>query len=179
MDVRERLKMLLEGDMGLNELNAHLNQPEAVQPTSGADGADPGAGSTKAKQGVSQSYPEGGPFRLSYIRTYVVGNIGGSRDKPLTQINQPHPRRTPNMRIDIPGLPKRKDERDGGMSDLDCDELVTAIPVFKSFTPAITMARFPFRYIPRDDAQSVNERFYEGDKFWNRTWDLFVKSKIN
>ncbi|KAI3177025.1 hypothetical protein DTO039G3_384 [Penicillium roqueforti] len=174
MDVRERLKMLLEGDTGLNDLNTHLSQAEAVQPAPSADGADPGAGFTKAKQDVSQSYPEGGQFPLSYIRTYVVGDIGGSRDRPLTQINQRHPRRTPKMHIDIPGLNKRKDEGGGGISDLDCDEeLVTAIPVTKSFTPATTMARFPFRYIPQNDAQSVNERFYEGDQFWNRTWDLY------
>ncbi|OQE04143.1 hypothetical protein PENSOL_c001G07065 [Penicillium solitum] len=187
MDVRERLKMLLEGDPGLKDLNTELNKARAARPAPAADGADP-AESNKAKQGVSgyafpvdfkpedgMEYPAGGQFPLSYIRTHVVGQLPEPEDKLLTQNKQdgrPH-RRTPKMHLDLSGL--SKDERgDGDISDMDSDEeLVTAIPVPKSFTPAVTMARFPFRYLHGENAKKVNERFYEGDKFWNRTWDLY------
>lgn len=193
MDVRERLKMLLEGDPGLKDLNTELNKARAARPAPAADGADP-AESNKAKQGVSgyafpvdfkpedgMKYPTGRQFPLSYIRTHVVGQLPEPEDKLLTQNKQdgrPH-RRTPKMHLDLSGL--SKDERgDGDISDMDSDEeLVTAIPVTKPFTPAGTMARFPFRYLHGENAKKVNERFYEGDKFWNRTWDLCVKSRIN
>ncbi|CAG8887982.1 unnamed protein product [Penicillium egyptiacum] len=188
MDARERLKMLLEGDEGLRDLNTHLNQAKAVQTAESADGADPVAES-KAKQGVSgyalpvdfkpeegMEYPEGGQFPLSYIRTHVVGQLAESEDKLLTKLKQdgrPH-RRTPKMRLNLSVPPK--DER-GGNSDIDSDEeLVTAIPISKLFTPAVTMARFPFKYLHGDDAKRVDQRFYEGDKFWNRTWDLYYLS---
>ncbi|CAG7956984.1 unnamed protein product [Penicillium nalgiovense] len=186
MDARERLKMLLEGDEGLKDLNTHLYQAEAVQPAPGADGADAVA-EPKAKQGVSgyalpvdfkpeegMEYPEG-EFPLSYIRTHVVGELSESEDKLLTLRQNRRPqRRTPKMHLDLSGLPKY-DRGDG--PDIDSDEeLVTAIPVSKSFTPAVTMARYPFKYLHGDDAKRVNERFYEGDKFWNRTWDLYYLS---
>lgn len=197
MDVRERLKMLLEGDPGLKDLNTELNKARAARPAPApapaADEADP-AESNKAKQGVSgyalpvdfkpedgMQYPAGGQFPLSYIRTYVVGQLPEPENKLLTQIKQDgRPRRrTPNMRLDLSGLSNY--ERGGGeIPDKDSDEeLVTAIPVPKSFTSAVTMARFPFKYLHGENAKKVNERFYEGDKFWNRTWDLCVKSKIN
>jgi hypothetical protein len=189
MDARERLRMLLEGDEGLKDLNTHLYQAEAVQPAPGADGADPVA-EPKAKQGVSgyalpvdfkpeegMEYPEGGQFPLSYIRTHVVGELSEAEDKLLTIKQDRRPqRRGPKMRLDLSGLPKY----DRGDPDTDSDEeLVTAIPVSNSFTPAVTMARYPFKYLHGDDAKRVNERFYEGDKFWNRTWHLFVKPKKN
>ncbi|KOS43787.1 hypothetical protein ACN38_g5286 [Penicillium nordicum] len=179
MDVRERLKMLLEGDPGLKDLNTELNKARVARPAPAADGADPApAESNKAKQGVSgyafpvdfkpengMQYPLSGQFPLSYIRTHVVGQLPESEDQPLTEIKQdgrPH-RRTPEMHLDV--------------SDTDSDEeLVTAIPVSKSFTPAVAMARFPFRYLHGDNAKKVNEQFYEGDKFWNRTWYLYYLS---
>ncbi|OQD72122.1 hypothetical protein PENPOL_c001G07747 [Penicillium polonicum] len=191
MDVRERLKMLLEGDPGLKDLNTELNKARAARPAPApapaADEADP-AESNKAKQGVSgyalpvdfkpedgMQYPAGGQFPLSYIRTYVVGQLPEPENKLLTQIKQDgRPRRrTPNMRLDLSGLSNY--ERGGGeIPDKDSDEeLVTAIPVPKSFTSAVTMARFPFKYLHGENAKKVNERFYEGDKFWNRTWDLY------
>ncbi|EKV07260.1 QDE-2-interacting protein [Penicillium digitatum] len=184
MDVRERLKMLLEGDESLKDLDTHLNQARAVQPALDADRADP-AESNKAKQGVSgyalpvdfdpgsMEYPQSGQFPLSYIRTHVVGQLAESEDKRLTEIKQnDRPLgRTPKMRLDLSGL--LKDEHGGGASDRDSDEEVTPIPVSKSFTSAVTMARFPFKYLQGANVKRVNERFYEGDKFWNRTWDLY------
>lgn len=185
--------MLLEGDPGLKDLNTELNKARAARPAPAADGDDP-AESNKAKQGVSgyafpvdfkpedgMEYPAGGQFPLSYIRTHVVGQLPEPEDKHLTQIKQdgrPH-RRIPKMHLDLSGLSKYG-RGDGDISDTGSDEeLVTAIPVPKSFTPAVTMARFPFRYLYGENAKKVNERFYEGDKFWNRTWDLCVKSRIN
>ncbi|KAJ5616195.1 hypothetical protein N7537_001309 [Penicillium hordei] len=189
MDVRERLRMLLEGDPGLKDLNTELNQAQAARPAPAADGADP-AESDKADQGVSDyalpvdfkpedgmKYPAGGQFPLSYIRTHVVGQLPEPEDKLLTQIKQDgRHRHTPKMRLDLSGLLKYE-RGDGDIFDTDSDEeLVTAIPVSKSFTPAVAMARFPFRYLHGENAKKVNERFYEGDKFWNRTWDLYSLS---
>lgn len=190
MNVRERLKMLLEGDEGLKDLDTHLNQARAVQPAPGADKADP-VESNKAKQGVSGHAlpvdfdPENGmeyrgQFPLSYIRTHVVGELAGSEDKLLTieQDGRPHGR-TSKMRLDLSGLPK-DDWGGGGVSDRDSDEeQVTAIPVSQSFTSAVTMARFPFKYLQGENSKRVNEQFYKRDKFWSRTWDLFVKCEIH
>ncbi|KGO42087.1 hypothetical protein PEX1_049340 [Penicillium expansum] len=187
MNVRERLKMLLEGDEGLKDLDTHLNQARAVQPAPGADKADP-VESNKAKQGVSGHAlpvdfdPENGmeyrgQFPLSYIRTHVVGELAGSEDKLLTieQDGRPHGR-TSKMRLDLSGLPK-DDWGGGGVSDRDSDEeQVTAIPVSQSFTSAVTMARFPFKYLQGENSKRVNEQFYKRDKFWSRTWDLYYLS---
>ncbi|KGO63960.1 hypothetical protein PITC_013280 [Penicillium italicum] len=190
MDVRERLKMLLEGDESIKDLDTHLNQAQTVQPAPGADGPDP-AESNKAKQGVSgyalpvdfdpeigMKYPKAGQFPLSYIRTHVVGQLSESEGKLLTDIKQdgrPHGR-TPKMRLDLSGLLKDK-RGGGGGSDRDSDEEpITAIPVSKSFTPVLTMARFPFKYLQGTNFKRVNKQFYEGDKFWNQTWDLYYLS---
>ncbi|CAI7580420.1 unnamed protein product [Penicillium glandicola] len=193
MNARERLMMLLEGDMGLMDLDTGLNKSRVVQTPPGAHEADPvaeSAESNKAKKGVSgyslpvdfepengMQYPASGQFPLSYIRTHVVGELVESEDKHLTQINQDDctPRRIPKIHLDLSDL--RKDERGSGTSNMDSDEEpVTAIPVVVSFTPAVAMARFPFIYLQGKDSKRVDERFYRGDKFWNRTWDLYYLS---
>ncbi|KAJ5188698.1 hypothetical protein N7491_005019 [Penicillium cf. griseofulvum] len=183
MDVRQRLELLLEGDAGLKDLNTNLNKAQAVQPARVSDGADLVAEPEKAKQGVSgyafpvdfdpekgMKYPKSGQFPLSYIRTHVVGELAESEDN-LTDIDQDDraPSRTP---IDHDSSDELKDEH-GSVSD---EEPVTAIQFASSFTPAVTMARFPFKYLHGENFKKVNDRFYAGDKFWNRTWDLYYLS---
>ncbi|KAJ5384488.1 hypothetical protein N7517_002399 [Penicillium concentricum] len=183
MDVRERLKMLLEGDPGLKDLNANLNKAQAVQPAQpsrGPDGVVSADESNEAKQAVSgyalpvdfdpehgMEYPASGQFPLSYIRTHVVGQLVES-DDDLTEIDQDvrTPGHTPKIHRDVSDVLK-----DSG--DIFDEEPVTAIQVPISFTPAVTMARYPFKYLYGENFKRVNERFYVGNKFWNRTWDLF------
>ncbi|KAJ5960448.1 uncharacterized protein N7479_007598 [Penicillium vulpinum] len=188
MNARQRLDLLLQGDESLRYLNTHLSDGAAVRPAREADGADPVAETKKAKQGVSgyalpvdfepehgMKYPPEPGFPLSYIRSYVVGELFDSEDNHLTQ-NQDdrNPRRAPKIRVELSDVVK--DER-GGDFDMNSDEEpVTAIQVTSSFSPAVTMARFPFKYLHGDNCLRVNERFYEGDKFWNRTWDLYYLS---
>jgi hypothetical protein len=177
--------MILEGDEGLRYLNANRNKAQAVQPAQVSDGADPVAEPEKAEQGVSgyafpddfepekgMKYPESGQFPLSYIRTHVVGVLSESEDN-LTDIDQDDrdPSRTP---IDHDTSDELNDKH-GSVSN---EEPVTAIQSTSSYVPATTMARFPFKYLYGDSFKKVNERFYVGQKFWNRTWDLFVESII-
>ncbi|KAJ5835047.1 hypothetical protein N7447_001073 [Penicillium robsamsonii] len=183
MDVRERLKMLLEGDPSLKDLNTNLNKAQPVQPAQparGPDGVDRVDESNKDKQAVSgyalpvdfepehgMEYPASGQFPLSYIRTHVVGQLVES-DDDLTEIDQDDrtPGRTPNIHLDVSALLNES-------GDISEEEPVTAIQVPISFTPAVTMAHYPFKYLYGANFKRVNGQFYAGNKFWNRTWDLY------
>lgn len=47
-----------------------------------------------------------------------------------------------------------------------------ALPPF--FCPAIAISRFPYKYVPRELSDPIAKRFFDGGKFWNGSWELYV-----
>lgn len=41
-----------------------------------------------------------------------------------------------------------------------------------SFCPAISLSRFPYKFIRDNISQSVASEFFDEGKFWERSWDL-------
>lgn len=41
-----------------------------------------------------------------------------------------------------------------------------------TFCPAIALSRFPYKFIHDNMSQTVASEFFDGGKFWERTWDL-------
>ncbi|KAK2757103.1 hypothetical protein FQN54_005072 [Arachnomyces sp. PD_36] len=50
-------------------------------------------------------------------------------------------------------------------------EMGGPIPPF--FCPAIPLSRFPYKYVSRELSDSIAKRFFDGGKFWNRSWELY------
>lgn len=44
------------------------------------------------------------------------------------------------------------------------------------FCPAISLSRFPYKFIRDDISQSAASEFFDEGKFWERSWDLYVFS---
>ncbi|KAJ6018880.1 hypothetical protein N7522_000947 [Penicillium canescens] len=123
---------------------------------------------------------------LSYIRTYVPGSgVKEAYDKEkggdLTPLHQDP---------ESPGCvtePSDDALLDANSNpDLGPSEDSTVIPdestvssdtsVPSSFTPVVALARFPFRHMSGDLAKRTSKEFYDGGKFWRRTWDLYYLS---
>jgi hypothetical protein len=181
MDPKERLRLLLQGDMQSKLVNTRLNP--GPKETRRKDSAP----SIQADQGVSANVPDrfefdpvtpvsipvNHQFSLSYIRTRVFGSkIEG--DFYLTELDQdasssscsPVLKPKSNLSTDE----RCPDDVAGHVSD----DVEPPCPPPTSFTPAVTMARFAFIYRPGHSFKKVAEQFYDGGKFWNRTWDLYV-----
>lgn len=186
MTPHERLKMLLEGDMNLMDLDTLLNKANTAKPAQAEDGAVPGSKPHEAKQGVSGNvssvyYDPRNPMGISkhqylpvsYIRSYVIGEHAEPENNHLTPVDQDDGNSSdfPNPHPEGPGLPQDEHPVDGIIPGTR----ITTISTPSFFTPAVTMARYPLQYIYGENAKRVNARFYAGDKFWNRTWDLFVE----
>ncbi|PYI10436.1 hypothetical protein BO78DRAFT_361077 [Aspergillus sclerotiicarbonarius CBS 121057] len=41
------------------------------------------------------------------------------------------------------------------------------------FSPLLAIARYPYRNIKGDLSKQVSGRFFDGGKFWNRSWDIY------
>ncbi|KAJ5130518.1 uncharacterized protein N7515_006557 [Penicillium bovifimosum] len=93
-------------------------------------------------------------------------------DEPQANVKDPdvdcshEPRKT---HLECPSADQ--DKHDGAHSDKISEGQLTAVPT--SFTPATIMARFYLKYVPESASDEVNAKFYEGEKFWNRGWDLY------
>lgn len=187
MEPHERLKMLFLGDMRSRNVDTHLSrQSEAERAQPPKPPAPP-----ITEQGVSESIPEfdfdpaapvripiNNQFHLSYIRTHVIG-IRDEDDNYLTEFDQdsssasctpelsPQPSKLSNGR--------RLDDLLKHVPDKRGNTLIPDVPNPTSFTPAVTMARYAIKYCSGDMSKTVSRRFYNGGKFWKRTWDLYVK----
>lgn len=84
--------------------------------------------------------------------------------------------------------PSQRESRDqnGGSSAAQATEAVsrdiegntTPIPVVpiqddKTFCPLMAVSRFPYRHIKGELSQTVARKFFDGGKFWERTWDMY------
>lgn len=45
-------------------------------------------------------------------------------------------------------------------------------PAGQSFCPILAVSKFPYRYIPKKDSESVAAKFFNVGQFWLRKWDL-------
>lgn len=42
------------------------------------------------------------------------------------------------------------------------------------FCPAIAISRFPYKYVSRELSDPIAKGFFDGGKFWNMSWELYV-----
>lgn len=183
IDPNERLKVLYLGDMQSKDMDTRLNPQAKPKETRGNSPAP----SIQAEQGVSGSVPDfdfdpvtpvslpvNHQFRLSYIRTRVVG-IKVEGDKYLTELDQDasstscSPELSPKS--NTPSDERRPDDVAGHV----WGNFHPPGPTPTSFTPAVAMSRFAFNYCSGDLTKMVSVQFYDGGKFWSRIWDLYVR----
>ncbi|CAG8233619.1 unnamed protein product [Penicillium salamii] len=187
VDARDRLKHIFQGDPHAMELDAGLNrrtQAENVRPKRFTAPAI-------HKPGVSDSCPEFdfdpvSPVEVpsntlcnfSYIRSHVIGTQVAD-DSYLTELDQDPssasctPDQSPNV--------KESSDKSDSDDDLEDEDTLTMpsgtqdpeISNPTSFTSAVTMARYAVKYCSGKLAKTVSTRFYNGGKFWKRTWDLY------
>lgn len=184
MDPKERLKLLYLTDVQSMNLDARLSRRVDDEQVGSQNAPVPAINNP----GVSGNIPEfdfdpSHPLRmpdfphtsLSYIRTRVIG-ILHEDDSYLTELDQ-DVNSTASSPAMNPNQQGPSDECNSDMSLLDVPGsssiiFYPEIPNPTSFTSAVTMARYAIKYCSGEQAKIVSERFYDGDKFWNRTWDL-------
>jgi hypothetical protein len=44
--------------------------------------------------------------------------------------------------------------------------------VGQAFCPVLSVSKFPYRYISKNDSEIVADKFFNAGKFWLRSWDL-------
>ncbi|KAJ5338290.1 hypothetical protein N7452_005018 [Penicillium brevicompactum] len=185
MDPKERLKLLYLTDVQSMNLDARLSRRVDDEQVRSQNAPVPAINNP----GVSGNIPEfdfdpSRPLRmpdfphtsLSYIRTRVIG-ILHEDDSYLTELDQDVDSTASSPAMN-PNQQGPSDECNSDMSLLDVPGsssiiFYPEIPNPTSFTSAVTMARYAIKYCSGEQAKIVSERFYDGDKFWNRTWDLY------
>ncbi|KAJ5774015.1 hypothetical protein N7457_008911 [Penicillium paradoxum] len=185
MTPHERLMMLLEGDMGLMDLDTGLNRPSTAPPAQAEDEAVRGSKSDEAKQGVSGNFSEfyrdpNNPMVMterqnlpvSYVRSFVIGQSAEPENNRLTGFNQGDDDSSDSLDLHLDEL-EHQGKDNGGVGPSMVGKQVTTISTLTRFTPAVAMARFPFKYVHGENSKRIDARFYQGNKFWNRTWDLY------
>ncbi|GES58576.1 hypothetical protein ATEIFO6365_0004072700 [Aspergillus terreus] len=60
----------------------------------------------------------------------------------------------------------------------DIEGSTTPVPIVpiqddKTFCPLMAVSRFPYRHIKGELSQTVARKFFDGGKFWERTWDIY------
>lgn len=181
MSREARLKLLFEGDQALLDMYTHLNEnpgtgaaeaasPAPVAVVSAAPQTQP-QGPMVVPMDPSLSHPEP---RLSYIRTGVIGQNAGDEDNQVIQppqsVSSFSSAETKSRSKLESAAPPQEHHTPESSSQIDTSDVSLAT----SFCPANTMARFPYKYIRSDLSQSVASQFFDGNKFWNREWDLYV-----
>lgn len=184
MDPQERLDLLYLSDQQSMKLDARLSRRvDAAQAQSQKAPVpainDPGVSGTIPEFDFDPSRPVRVPRvpreNLSYIRTHVIG-ILHEDDSYLTELDQ-DPSSAGSTPAMSPNPQHPSDESNPGISLQDVPVQSSMIfhpeiPNPTSFTSAVTMARYAVKYCSGELAKIVSERFYDGGKFWNRTWDL-------
>ncbi|KAJ5562864.1 hypothetical protein N7461_001625 [Penicillium sp. DV-2018c] len=116
----------------------------------------------------AQSQGEGtGPVQYNaeslIISEPVAGPLNETFFEPRAMTNNLPYRERPSLPLD---------QHESGHSDGSSESQLTVVPA-SSFIPATSMAHFYKKYVPPYAAEAVKENFYRGEKFWNRTWDLY------
>ncbi|KAJ5749135.1 uncharacterized protein N7511_010831 [Penicillium nucicola] len=177
MDPHDRFKLLFEGNMDANIASTVLN---------GQRGAEEGVSENNLSPSFSR--PHAAPlvhhYPLSYIRTYVPGTgvqEGYNQDGDNDLTSLPQELEVPftfDDRSNEPTLDAASNSDLGPSEDstiLDFNQ-ITGSTLLSSFTPALALARFPYKHMSGSLANRVSKDFYEEGKFWKRTWDLYYFS---
>ena len=61
-----------------------------------------------------------------------------------------------------------------GDQDSTEQELSRRAPDKPVYCPAIAVSRFPYKFVTGELSQKVASHFFDKNKFWTRTWDLYV-----
>ncbi|KAJ5293825.1 hypothetical protein PENANT_c002G03541 [Penicillium antarcticum] len=177
MDPRDRFKLLFEDGMDGVSPAASLNRQRGTG--EGVSESGPGHSPPAPQLPLTRHYP------LSYIRTYVPGTgvqegfDQESDDDYLTSLSQdPESPHSPTQPSDDATLNAASNPDLGHSEDstIILADQGTLSSVTSSFTPALALARFPFRHMSGSLAHRVSKEFYDGGKFWMHAWDLYYLS---
>ncbi|KAJ5551064.1 hypothetical protein N7535_000995 [Penicillium sp. DV-2018c] len=153
----ERLMHLMEKDEGLMNLSADpQNKGEGTGP------AQQNAESLPVSEPVVDPVTETFSELQATTKDLVI-------DSNRQDVDSPH--NTQKSQHECPSTPQ--DKHDGAHSEKTSEGQLTVVSS-SSFVPATAMARFFMRYVPGHAvSETVNEKFYKGEKFWKRTWNLY------
>lgn len=164
MDRHERLQLLFQGeDKKLLESNTGLNTSHipdssssksatAGSHTQGNDQSDSEEGFDEYLSSFSQAAKKVS-MRKDKLRADAKKNTySDSLKKPSFQIS--------NYRISL-------------SESLESTHLCNSANDHE-FCPLIAVSRFPYKYIRGGGADLIAKQFFDGGKFWNKTWDMYV-----
>ncbi|KAJ5625841.1 hypothetical protein N7510_002150 [Penicillium lagena] len=178
MDKEERLKLLFKEDQEL--LNRALGlkfpicgvSPEALAPA-------------KASADVSVSYDWMTPMEvplfftsndiapLSYIRSRVTGVDQLDNQDHSGQAILPTVDQNDSTSHELEAVAHLDNEAIDVDSSTQGPGWPSDVTLAESFCPVVALSRFPYRYLRGEMSQKVASRFFDGNKFWNRHWDLY------
>jgi hypothetical protein len=121
-------------------------------------------------------------YPLSYIRTYVPGTgvleeHDEVMDGDLTPLHQARLiGMSDDATLNVTSKPESAPSEDSATIVPYRSTVSSDAKVPLSFTPALALAHFPYKHLRGDLAKRISQEFYEGGKFWQRTWDLYVNN---
>ena len=51
-------------------------------------------------------------------------------------------------------------------------ELGETAPLGMTFVQILAVSKYPYKYLPRGQGETVSIQFFSGGKFWDRDWEL-------
>lgn len=170
MNQSARLKMLFDdADEGLLKTNVGLAAQQNVPKPAAQVISNTTDGPLETPAGITQpiaSESDSEEYEDEYLAALAASARDARRKAKLNAANNPKSNKKEPQVKPVPAV-----------KPAPVHEPPAAQPAFEGrhyFCPAVAISRFPWKFLKGDVAERVGKSFFDGGKFWGRSWKLYV-----